>query len=259
MKKLIYVSIVFLFSFTSIYAQDIVTKTNGDDLSVKILEVTQTEIKYKRFDNLDGPTFTLPINEILIIRYENGSKEVFNQQSKADLKEKKVLPEGIRPDMLYKELKTVYNYQMYTPSYSDPHNPFVSGLASFFIPGLGQMITGETGRGFGYLGGYILSGVVYGIGAGLVLNSVDPYYGSVNSSTLGTGSFMVIAGLVGLVTVNISSIVDAVKVAKVRNMYMQDLRSVSSLDIRLSPYIETASFHNNGMSVPVGLSLKVSF
>lgn len=27
------------------------------------------------------------------------------------------------------------------------------GLASFFIPGLGQMLSGETGRGLAFLGG----------------------------------------------------------------------------------------------------------
>ena len=42
------------------------------------MEVTTSEIKYKKFDNLDGPTFSILKSEVLIIRYKNGTKDVFN-------------------------------------------------------------------------------------------------------------------------------------------------------------------------------------
>ncbi|SOE23683.1 hypothetical protein SAMN06298216_4067 [Spirosomataceae bacterium TFI 002] len=60
-------------------SQDIVTKKDGIDIEVKVLEVLPSEIKYKKFDNLEGPTFTLLKNEILLIRYENGTKDIFNE------------------------------------------------------------------------------------------------------------------------------------------------------------------------------------
>ena len=60
----------------------------------------------------------------------------------------------------YKINKQKYDYKMYMPQPGDPNNPAVMGLASFFIPGLGQMLSGETGRGLAYLGGSIaLSGI----------------------------------------------------------------------------------------------------
>ena len=54
-------------------------------------------------------------------------------------------------DMKYKELKKIYNYRMYVPTLYDRHSPAWSVVASFFIPGLGQMVNGSVGRGFAWL------------------------------------------------------------------------------------------------------------
>lgn len=69
---------VIAFSITG-FSQDIITKKSGEDIQAKISEVNQTEIKYKKFDNLDGPTFTLLKSDVLMMRYENGTKDIFNQ------------------------------------------------------------------------------------------------------------------------------------------------------------------------------------
>ncbi len=86
--------IVFLLAVTcsfysNSFAQDIITKKDGTDVQAKILEVTPQEIKYKRFDNQAGPTFTLLISDVLIVKYENGSRDVFDQtnRSSTDLSE----------------------------------------------------------------------------------------------------------------------------------------------------------------------------
>lgn len=43
------------------------------------MEINQTDVKYKKFDNQNGPAFTLLKSDILMIRYENGTKDIFNQ------------------------------------------------------------------------------------------------------------------------------------------------------------------------------------
>jgi hypothetical protein len=63
---------------TFCFAQDIIIKVNGEEIKSKILEVSQGEIKYKNFDYQSGPSFTVSKSEIFMIRYENGSKDVFN-------------------------------------------------------------------------------------------------------------------------------------------------------------------------------------
>lgn len=63
-------------------AQDIITMHNGNDIKAKVFEISDTEIKYKKFDLLDGPTYTKKKSEILIIRYENGMKDMFLEEQK---------------------------------------------------------------------------------------------------------------------------------------------------------------------------------
>ena len=63
------------------YSQDVITKKTSEDIQAKVIEVNTTEIKYKKFDNQTGPTFTILKTDVLMIRYENGSKDIFNETS----------------------------------------------------------------------------------------------------------------------------------------------------------------------------------
>jgi hypothetical protein len=58
----------------------------------------------------------------------------------------------------YKINKTKYNYRTYSYQKSDPYIPAVAGVASFFVPGLGQMFANELGRGACFLGGFVVCG-----------------------------------------------------------------------------------------------------
>lgn len=160
----------------------------------------------------------------------------------------------------YQINKYNYDYRMYVPEYGDPYNPALSGVASFFIPGLGQMISGEVGRGFAFLGGATLCGVVSTVGLTRFVLANAEYqnnsYGNQNVRTDGIGMFLL--GLGGMLVVDIWSIVDAVKVAKVNNMYIRDRRNQSMIDIGISPYIETVSLGDRQIT-PIGLSLNVRF
>lgn len=69
---------IFLLLSISSFAQDIIIKKNGDEIKAKVNEITKTEIKYKKFENIEGPTYQIDISEVFMIRYENGSKDVFN-------------------------------------------------------------------------------------------------------------------------------------------------------------------------------------
>ncbi|MGD0340699.1 MAG: hypothetical protein ABSA76_03190, partial [Bacteroidales bacterium] len=46
-----------------------------------------------------------------------------------------------------------YQARNYHHQHGDPYSPVVAGIASGIIPGLGQMILHEVGRGFIFLGG----------------------------------------------------------------------------------------------------------
>ena len=66
---------------TVAWAQDIIITTNAQKIDAKILEVSKSEIRYKEFDNLDGPVFILPIEDIVTIIYANGKVVLYNQAS----------------------------------------------------------------------------------------------------------------------------------------------------------------------------------
>jgi hypothetical protein len=80
-STLILLSIIFNTTFS--LSQDIITTKAGEDILAKISEVGHTEIKYKKFDNQDGPAFTLLRSDVLMIRYENGTKDIFNEEPKS--------------------------------------------------------------------------------------------------------------------------------------------------------------------------------
>ena len=80
MKKTMLLSLAIFFSMAACLSQDIITTKTGEDILAKISEIGLTEIKYKKYDNLDGPMYTMLKSEILMIRYENGTNDVFKEE-----------------------------------------------------------------------------------------------------------------------------------------------------------------------------------
>jgi len=58
---------------------DIIILKNGQEIQAKVLEVGQTEIKYKNCDNQSGPTFSKNKSEIFMIKYPNGTSTVMEE------------------------------------------------------------------------------------------------------------------------------------------------------------------------------------
>lgn len=65
-------------------AQDIITLKTGDLLTVKMYQITDREVKYKELNNLDGPLYTLSKSNVFSIKYQNGTKTVFDNVSNND-------------------------------------------------------------------------------------------------------------------------------------------------------------------------------
>lgn len=72
---------------------------------------------------------------------------------------------------------------------------------------------------------------------------------------------MYIAVLAGWLAFDIWSITDAVKIAKVKNMYNQDIRGqrTAELHYSLSPYVAPAPDFGGGLQMATGMSLTLSF
>ena len=59
-------------------AQDVIVKNDGSTITSKVMEITGTEIKYKKYSNLKGPTYTINKTDVNYINYENGERENFD-------------------------------------------------------------------------------------------------------------------------------------------------------------------------------------
>lgn len=79
MKKIV-LFLLFTFTFFSakLNAQDIILRTDGSKLLTKVLEYRTDTIKYKSFDDQQGPTFFLMKSEIKMINLDNGTTLIFN-------------------------------------------------------------------------------------------------------------------------------------------------------------------------------------
>ena len=67
---------------TLLFSQDVMVLKNSDEIEAKVIELTDLTIKYKKWENVNGPTYNINKSEVLFIRYENGTKEVISTISK---------------------------------------------------------------------------------------------------------------------------------------------------------------------------------
>ena len=194
MKRLILVLSVLFLCVTAVSAQDVIVKTDGENISADILEIA--------------------------------------------------------PGMKYKELKRIYDYKDWFSTQEDEYSPALMGLCSFLIPGLGQIICDEVGRGFAWLGGavgcYLLTSGTSAMGIPLIMTGSGV-----------AGPLVMFAGPIAMLTLDICAITDACRVAKVKNMYMTDLEKRKySLD--LHPSVDCINL-SGGVQPVAGLTLALKF
>ena len=206
-------------------------------------------MKFKYFEEQDGPVIVLKTRDIFRIQYQSGRVETFEQKVNPLYDNGREPVEGIQPGMKYKELKNMYDPREYTSVMGDVH-PAWSGVASFLIPGLGQGINNEWGRAAGqFFGSYglILAGSLCAAAGAASEDGYNPAMGVVS-----------IACVLGALGLDIWSIVDAVKIAKVKNMYQQDLKKLYAVDVDLFPSVNYAHTAN-GLTPTVGMTLALKF
>lgn len=76
-KRLLIVCFSLLTAVGVATAQDIITFRDGKQVEAKVIEVTQTEIKYKKFRNPDGPLYTISQHQVETITYAYGEVEEY--------------------------------------------------------------------------------------------------------------------------------------------------------------------------------------
>lgn len=77
MKTIITIIMVSLFSIGVLKAQDIIIKNDKTEIKSKVMEISDTEVKYKRSEMLDGPTYSIKKADVFMIIYQNGQRDIF--------------------------------------------------------------------------------------------------------------------------------------------------------------------------------------
>ena len=76
MKQL--TALLFVLCSAGVWAQDVIVKKDGSTILSKVLEVNPDIVRYKKFSNQKGPTYTIAKSEIMSINYQNGEKDFFD-------------------------------------------------------------------------------------------------------------------------------------------------------------------------------------
>ena len=107
-------------------AQDMIVLKDGNMIEAKVMEISPFEIRYKRFDHLDGPTIVIPAVNVLSIRYENGTYEIITA--------------GTAPGQEFTQTVIPGNTAI------DP-NKFIFGINANAGGAIGNLMGGPTGAG----------------------------------------------------------------------------------------------------------------
>ncbi|MBA2612298.1 MAG: DUF4190 domain-containing protein [Bacteroidetes bacterium] len=107
---------------------DLITLKNGDEVKAKVLEITPTEIKYQKCGVTDGPLYVVKKTDVFMIKYVNGTKEVFKSESE--------------PANNNNQNPNNYKDNYHGPQKTHPLAiwAFVLGLLGFFTYGIGSVL-----------------------------------------------------------------------------------------------------------------------
>lgn len=165
----------------------------------------------------------------------------------------------------YKDLKGSYNPKEYVRQPTDPYNVSWYGVSSFFIPGIGQLLSGEKWRGLAFMGGEaVLLSIVRSAANNIESIAITDEKGFVTGFTdeaAGRRNMIVLLSALGAdLGLSIWSCIDVQKVVKVKNMYYQDLtRRKSSMELSFAPALSVASTSSGSLTPAAGVALQLKF
>ena len=168
----------------------------------------------------------------------------------------------ISPNASYKELKNIYSTSNYQKSDIAPYSPFWVGLSSLGAPGVGQFLCRESGRGWAFLGGNVAIGIVESASINKVASYLkiddDGNYSFTDEAAVKKHAIVFFSAILADAVLSIWSCADAVKVAKVKNMYYQDLAKRRAVNADLHPSVNLVQTANGYTPAP-GMTFAVSF
>ena len=230
-----------LASNVTMLAQDVIVLRNGTDIQAIVQEVGLYDVRFIRFDNPEGPIHTIRKSDILMIMYENGTHQVFNEVVIATA--------------------NVQQLPALTHSFGRPINPHgserspaLAGFLSFLAPGVGQFYNGDNTAGWLFLGSYVLCNIVWMTSARTVTHHT--IWGTYQETTFNGGQFLI--GFLGATTVNIWSIIHASRGARNVNI-ARGFRLADNTYLQIQPALIQSNDLATNQKLNYGMSFRLNF
>ncbi len=118
MKKLALFTL-FVVIFSTTMAQDLIVLKDATEVQAKVTAITEKSVTYKRWSNLEGPTYTISKSNVFYIKYANGEKDVMQSiKPNNSLTLNKFNPQSLTPIKFqgYGYVGTVFNAYEAGPS-----------------------------------------------------------------------------------------------------------------------------------------------
>jgi len=179
-------------SVASTFAQDIITLKNGEDIQVLVQEIGEVDVKYKKFDNPNGPNYTLKKSEIFMIRYANGSKDVFADNA-VPVVETTPIPITKQPSIQNNKGEIYYNFWGVVKYRSDHKKLAKEEFENLIYSTPESSKSYRSGKTWNTVGGAFSGGGGALIGYNIATLIMDDTY---NPTTLYVGCGMVVVGTI---------------------------------------------------------------
>ncbi|MEI7580054.1 MAG: hypothetical protein WCJ58_08570 [bacterium] len=82
--KRTFVLFIFILEFGVAFSQDRIIKSDGTEIISKVIEITTEFIKYKNYNQPDGPIRNAAIRDVIKIIYQDGTVEEYNKEIKSN-------------------------------------------------------------------------------------------------------------------------------------------------------------------------------
>lgn len=69
---------------------DIITLRTGEEISAKVIKVGSEEVEYKKCDNVEGPLYSVKSQNVFMIKYANGVKDIISKEGSNEPKKERV-------------------------------------------------------------------------------------------------------------------------------------------------------------------------
>lgn len=240
MKKQLFLLVIFLLGTAfALKAQDVIITLQAERIDAKVLEVSKTEVRYKKLSNPDGPVFVLSTDEIASILYANGEAQTFMKEPPTKQED---LPKIAKPkldEVLYRDGGRIVSNKSFIYEPENLRNMLGKEAYDNYLMAQSQYLSGQTMVLFGWVG--------LPLGIGLT------YFGFKDGVawTATTGYLIIIASNILLPAGYVVRGIGAGRISRIAENY--NAQGSLSMDMAVSPTLLTA----DGKPAPgIGITLR---